>query len=236
MPSCCVSFYCPGVVVGGDLVVKEPQRPVFGKQAWEKYVHDVGPEPPLPPNIDQILDSACPFWSGRKVHDTHLLTLIPARVDRQAFSLNLLGSLIKQQFPSNEKGFFSYTDPVKTQFGNKSISKSYWVLMTREVIPHKELIPHKKNLTYEDKKALVARYKGYELPSALEATTSILGHYFLCGERLFGDKSNYRFTYCSERTEWNNPVCIGGFTPDGLCILDDEFYNYTTGVACSRRL
>src|ERR1700733_14909271 len=59
----------------------------FGKAQCEKYFGDVGIEPPLPPDIEQILDASCPFWPGKKVKETHLLTLIPQTVNGQSLTL-----------------------------------------------------------------------------------------------------------------------------------------------------
>ena len=55
-----------------------------------------GVEPPLPPDIHQILASPCPIWPGKTIQETHMLTLIPATVNNQPFTLKTLGELIKQ--------------------------------------------------------------------------------------------------------------------------------------------
>ena len=36
----------------------------FGKAKWSKYFGDIGEEPPLLPNIDEILNSPCPIWGA----------------------------------------------------------------------------------------------------------------------------------------------------------------------------
>jgi hypothetical protein len=71
----------------------------LGEVEWKYYFGDVGPAPDLPSNMGAILDSTCPFWPGKKVRDTHLLVLIPATVNGEPFTLNLLGELIQR--PSN---------------------------------------------------------------------------------------------------------------------------------------
>lgn len=48
----------------------------FGKELRAEYFGDVGEEPPLPPDIDKILQNPCPFWPGEKSRrdsfvDTH---------------------------------------------------------------------------------------------------------------------------------------------------------------------
>ena len=58
--------------------VKVSDIPIaFGKEMWATYLGDIGVEPPLPPDIKAILSAPCPFFSGKKVEETHLLVLIP---------------------------------------------------------------------------------------------------------------------------------------------------------------
>ena len=68
----------------------------FGKADWEKYFGEVGIEPPLPPNIHDILESSCPFWPAKKVKETHLLVLIPQTVNGKALTLDYLEQLIQK--------------------------------------------------------------------------------------------------------------------------------------------
>ena len=41
----------------------------FGKADWEKYFGDIGVEPPLPANIEEILNALCSFWPDKKVKE-----------------------------------------------------------------------------------------------------------------------------------------------------------------------
>jgi hypothetical protein len=50
-------------------------RMAFGAEEWRQYYGEVESAPDLPSDIDEILDSACPFWPDRKVRDTHLIVL-----------------------------------------------------------------------------------------------------------------------------------------------------------------
>lgn len=68
----------------------------FGKVLWEKYIGDVGTEPPLPSNIHEILQSPCPFFPGKNVYETHLLMLIPQTVNGKSLTLNYLEGLVKR--------------------------------------------------------------------------------------------------------------------------------------------
>nr|MCU0318401.1 hypothetical protein [Amoebophilaceae bacterium] len=84
---------------------------VFGVQEWRRYLGEVGEAPCLPSAIDEILHSACPFWPGKLVKDTHLLILIPSTVDGKAFTLDLLGELIQNpRGDGHRTQYFLYDD------------------------------------------------------------------------------------------------------------------------------
>jgi hypothetical protein len=210
----------------------------LGEIEWKHYFGEVEPAPDLPTGVDDILDSACPFWPDRKVRDTHLLVLIPATVDGKPFTLNLLGELIQR--PKNgghETKYRYYNLAVRAQFGAASLAASYWLLMTRDVLPGS------RSKTYVAQKALVAdhaRRTGlpYELPIALEAATVILTRHVRDGKRLYGDNP-WTFTRCQERVLHESrcyPVFVGGFRSSGLGV-DADSYNDDAdgGVAGCRK-
>ena len=105
---------------------------IFGKQAWETYFGDVGKVPPLPHNIVEILNAPCPFWPGKQVKETHLLTLIPRTVNGKLLTLQLLGELMK----AIKKGSaikYSYCDLGQSE--DNGTLESHWALMGRDVLP-----------------------------------------------------------------------------------------------------
>ncbi|MCU0317896.1 MAG: hypothetical protein MUC61_00955 [Amoebophilaceae bacterium] len=197
----------------------------FGSKEWRRYFGEVGSVPPLPEDIVDILNSACPFWEGKVVKDTHLLVLIPAAVDGEPFSLNLLGNLIRNpKGGGHSTSYCYYNADVERQLGAQSPVGSYWVLMTREVLEGS------RDKGYESQKELVAQYASrkslpYELPGVLEAATAILSHYVRSGERLYADSPS-EYTRC----QWwvvgeggdgcKYPAAVGGFSPGGVCIYD----------------
>src|SRR5579872_7140431 len=70
---------------------------VFGPKEW--FIHfgtHLRNVPRLPPNIAEILSSDCPFWPRKKVHETHLLVLVPQTVNGQPLTLKTLGELVKK--------------------------------------------------------------------------------------------------------------------------------------------
>jgi hypothetical protein len=209
----------------------------FGAEEWCRYFGEVEPTPPLPADIVDTLNSACPFWPGKVVKDTHLLVLIPAAVNGEPFSFNLLGELIQCPrgggYPTK---YDDYNSTVQKQFGAQSPARSYWVLMTRDVIEGS------RNEDYSSQQALVAAHAkrtglAYELPGALEAATAILSHYVRSGERLYTDDP-WTYTRCQALVNNRYPVVVGGFAFGGLDIgfnLGSVGFSSSRGVASLRK-
>jgi hypothetical protein len=189
----------------------------FGAFAWQRYYGEVGEEPALPDDIEATLDASCPFWPDRKVRDTHLLVLMPATVDGIPFSLNLLKELIERPKSGGHRTRYNdYDSRVQEQVGSNTPDRSYWLLMTRDVLPESRC------KTYADQKALVAAHASrtglpYELPKVLEAATAILTRHVQNGERLCSDHYRQAYMRCQELirckfgSEYQYPVVVGGF-------------------------
>jgi hypothetical protein len=210
----------------------------FGKHAWDNFFGEVGAEPQLPANINEMLNASCPFWPERQVKDTHLLVLIPATVDGRPFSLDFLSELIRSPKGGGQGTQYScYDNDVKLMLGAQVISYPYWILMTRDVISNS------RNQTHEDQKALVAacaRHIGlpYEMPHALDVATAIVSWYVRTGECLYTDHP-CTYTRCQEIVadeEYDEyPVIIGGFTPEGVSIRSCFDSNVFCGTSCCLR-
>jgi hypothetical protein len=188
-----------------------PETPTiaFGKEAWEDYFGAVGEGPALPDHIEEILDSDCPFWPGKKVKETHLLVLIPTHVNGTSFTLDLLKELVESPKQGHSTRFsLDYSEgTIQKIFEAKGPRKhAYWALMTRD------LLPGSRGKTYRDQQALLQQYTGtganYRLPSVLEASTVILSHYVRSKERCY----TRTYTYCEEKIDNTKPVCVGGFS------------------------
>ena len=202
----------------------------LGKAIWERYYGAVGEEPALPTHIDieAMMNSACPFWPGNKVRDTHLLVLIPSHVGGKPLTLDYLGELINS--PKGEgygTKYDHYAGDVRAAIGNQSPGSSYWVLMTRGVLPGS------RRQSYQDQCALVAsRAKdlAYEVSGALEAAVVMLLHHVRSGERLYGDNP-VTYMRCWEKVQ-NTQLVVGGFSSGGLNVNYD--YN-DVGVTALRK-
>jgi hypothetical protein len=209
----------------------------IGPKEWSQYFGEVGAAPPLPANIDAVLDSPCPFWPDKRVKDTHLLVLVPATVDGMPFTLDRLGELIKSPQGGGSKTKYDYYDShVQKELGAQSPGSSYWVLMTRDVLPDS------RDETHGVQKEMVAAHASrldlpYEMPDSLSAATAILLHHACTGERLYTD-APWTYTQCQEKVANNRyPVVVGGFSSGGLdvhCNYDRVHY-YDGGVSCLRK-
>jgi hypothetical protein len=204
----------------------------FGAEDWFQYLGAIEGAPPLPEHIVDTLNGGCPFWPEKQVKDTHLLVLIPATVNGEPFSLNLLGSLIQRPQGGGHSTKHRIRDrDVQEQFGTQSPVRSYWVLMTRDVLEGS------RGKDYVSQKALVARHANrtglpYELPGALEAATAILSHYVRSGERLYTDDP-MTYTRCQELVAWdggNSPAIVGCFSSGGLTVSHDFLDDYYNGI------
>jgi hypothetical protein len=211
----------------------------FGKEAWAQFFNcDVGEEPPLPANIDSILNSHCLFWPDKKVKETHLLVLIPRRVDGRSFTLNGLAKLVRcDHLEKVGTKIWHYDAVVKKILGLQSPTHSYWALVTRDVLPVSQYqIDADQNVVVSDHLSQV----GYTVPGTLEMATAILAHHIRSGENLYSDAS-CTYVRCQEHVVPRSPAVVGGLSPAGLQIhgfesavrLHDATY---IGVACSRRL
>lgn len=119
-----------------------------GLEQWEKNKFAVNDVPKLPDNIDEILQGPCPYFEGKKVHETSRLILIPA-------------GLSIDEIEKRHKCDYAFPEDVQKI---AKVDKSYWALVTTEVIPGSA-----EGKTFEDQKALLKQ--GDRAPTVLEAIT-----------------------------------------------------------------
>ena len=214
----------------GSGTIRGAQR--FGKMQWKTYFGKVGKEPPLPKNLEAILNNPCPFSGDKsvKVKDTHMLVLVPATVNGEALTLNKLQDLIQNPRNKGHKTNYEYySSSTKSKHGDTSVERSHWVLMTRD------LVPDSKNKTYQEQKDLVNQHEGYGLPGTLEAAVCILMEYVSSGFKLFGERP-LTCTRCTELVHNQYPVVVGVFGPDGLFVGASGVFGINScGVAALRK-
>ncbi len=187
----------------------------FGKTKWETYFGDVGEEPSLPDNIWKILKSPCPFWPEKGVEQTHILVLIPASVNGELLTLESLGELVKQPKNgghSSKYEFLNLPDELKQESGEQS----YWVLMTKNVLPGT------RAKGYEKQKEMVAAHQnaGYVVPKARGVAVCLFMHHVSTGKQLYGQYPMTTYTRCEELLGESPPVIVGDFNPGGLSVVN----------------
>ena len=188
-------------------------RIAFGRAHWEKYYGSIGEEPHLPKDIEQILKSSCPYFPGKTVEETHLLTLIPKTVNGKPFTIGLLGEMIKEpQRGGHATKYYDYDNQAVKELKDRGIPASYWALITNDVLPNS------RNKVFSEQQPLI---KGpYAVPKTLEVATGILMHHVRSGERLYSDSPN-TYTRCQEKVNADQyRVGVGSFGSSGLVIFD----------------
>jgi len=206
----------------------------FGKKQWEKYFGDVGKVPPITEDIHKILQSPCPFWPGKKVKETHMLVLRPVTVNGKSLNLATLEELVKTPKEGGHKTQYGHIWRiiVNDEHVNQATAKSYWMLMTTDVIPGS------RNNIYSNQKALIAKFANqtkinYEVPNAVDSAICIFMHHVGSGQRLFID-APVTYTRCQENIQ-SIQVVVGGFSRAGLNVNASRFDYDDIGVAALRK-
>ena len=235
----------------------EPKS-AFGTSKWHKYYGlQVTDAPYVPAEILALLDQECCIWPGKKVAETHLLTLIP-----KGLTLNRLAELIQHPLNGGHSTEYLeltgyYEQYLGKGLGNQPVLASYWVLMTRHILPNS------RSKSWNDQRLLVAEQAqrarvAYVMPRAIEAATCILTHFVQHGERMYGEEeglygrgepmqgaveqasqaSLWTYIRCEEKVDNNQfAVVVGGFSSIGLLIgLNHYPPNNHTGVSAVVRV
>lgn len=85
----------------------------------------------LPDDIGKILKSPCPVFPGKRVGQTHMLVRI-----FKDLTFRILGELVREKrFHDNPIADLLICNNILDQHGDKASKKSYWVLMTKDIIP-----------------------------------------------------------------------------------------------------
>ena len=227
-----------GLFVGfvGSITEEDEIRAAFpgcllGEAEWTTHLGAVE-KIPLPTQMLSILSGPCPITPNKKVGETHILVLIPEKVNGQPLTLNSLGSLVKSKghFPGTEAGYAYMYDAIATKHGNKPAGGSHYVLMTKDVLPGS------RSKSYEDQQAMVTTLAAssgaaYEVPSVLPVTAGVLVNYLASGVRLFSNEP-WTYTRCQEKIGGYS-VVVGGFAAAGLKVHSSHAYgldNFGVGV------
>jgi hypothetical protein len=229
-----------------DRVLKEVK---FGKEQWLKIqgVKDVGEEPEL--SLEQVgklkkkLYGKCPFFNVidpiqphrfqsdkiKKAWQTHMLILLPETINGEPRTLNSIGKIFHFLREGDNNTIYEYIDGAENaEYRNKTAPKSYFALITKDVVPGSRVI------TYEKKEGLIEG-KGYRGPTPNEAITSIvimnLGPSQAKKDYFFGREGKFwTYTTTTEKDGvWR--FVFGGVAPSGAHVSRPHGASALVGVA-----
>lgn len=194
---------------------KTPTVPemAFGKAAWEKYFGDIGEEPPLPPDIDTILNSLCPI-TGKPIREAYLLTLVPATLKEERFTLERLGELVKKPKGGGYATGYQYTGTSR-YFRPNGIErflmpKNTWVFMLRDVLSGSREKDYVSQLSLVKEWAKKTKIP-YSAGRLIEIVTSLFTHYVRSEEALLSGRNPLTYTRPQEKDNDRTILTIGGF-------------------------
>lgn len=218
----------------GSVTYKQ-RKEIFGKAEWARYFGDIGTEPPLPRDINRILNSPCPIFQGKKVGESHVLVLIPKMIDGEQLTIGTLEKLARAPKGGGKATSLFVFDEYANEYWLRTTDEPHWMLMTKDVIEGS------RNRSYAEQQGLVADLAkrtgiGYEVPRLLEAAICILMRYVSTGERLFRSSlfidSSSTYTSCQDKFgEEQLTVVLGGFSPFSLCTFPFGHGDDDCGVA-----
>jgi hypothetical protein len=144
------------------------------------------------------------------------------------------GLTLKSLIELAKKDFLHCDDMCFDRLQDKSIDKSHWVLMTKDVLPGS------RSKSYGEQQKIIAglvekSLLNYEVPKVLEAAVCILSHYFGSNIRLFS-KEPWTYTRCKDNVS-TFPPSVGGFVQLGLrvVVVNDNNGYHEVGVAALRK-
>ena len=236
--------------------VQVPEE-AFGAEQWKQYFGvEVVDAPPLPDEINDILNETAPFVldnaNGRQtVRASCMLTLIPRKIklpsgEEVLFTLDQLGQLLLD----NNKGYFNaFSGNTNTELGSNSHGYrlySKYLTEAHRTDPHpgspcwvlvsKDVLKDTRNKRYVDQKKEVSEYAPlYGVPRALEVAASVLGYYAANDQaRLYPD-SPWTFTRCQDLGKNGSLLVVGGLTAAGLDVHSSSIDSNCSGMSCSRK-
>lgn len=204
----------------------------FGQNRWAKHFGKVG-EVPFLKDIHKIMQADCPIWNGKKVIQTHVLMLLPDNVQDKELTINRLGELARNPRKGFPTSYECIWEQIVKTFGDQPVGKTYWMLMTKEVVPES------RGKSYDDQSKLVASITTkagveYAVPRIIEVAACIFAKYVSAGIFLYND-DEMSFTYCQEKIDTHQSV-VGGFAPAGLIVSAAKSKSLLNGVALVRKL
>lgn len=184
----------------------------FGKEEWAKVGIDVKDAPPILPDLKQIYTSPCPIWPGKTIGETHMLVLIPKMLGEKETTVSRLRKLGFKGFTGKDV-YYGYSRILKEYDGHDKITSSYWVLMTKDVLPGS------LGKRYEK----IVKPDNYSAPRVVEANVCILTQYLR--NKKITDETNLLFnkvyTWCENTNNYSDRPVIGRCNENGFNLYYD---------------
>lgn len=206
--------------------------------------------PPMPNNIEEILEDECPEQicaerkrdgTAYKISEKCTLLLFP----QELRNLNEFEKVVKaygeKHYPEGENPlqFQYFWDAARQEHADKPFADTHWVLMTKDVLPGS------RNKNWGEQTALVdalAREAlvDYEVPTLQEAFAAITLYKVATGESLYqaGNDQNgntYTYTRVKEATQGHR-LAVGGVARSGVTVLSTcAFGTEHVGAAARRK-
>lgn len=200
---------------------------IFGQAEWKEfYGFDIDNDPcQVPENIKQHARCLRRRFSGEEEAPLCSLFLIP-----KGLTLNKLKACVQNPLKGPVTKFHKDSwAAIFQELGRIKNDKSYWVLMTRDIIKGA------KNLGYEVQKKRIAEKGGFDCQPIylIEAAVCCFTYYVTTGNYLFGANPTI-FTRCQDWVlAW--PIVVGDYSAEGLRVLRKEDGGESVGLAVCRK-
>jgi hypothetical protein len=201
--------------------------------------------PPLPWNIDQILNSKCPVYGDEKkedgthytVKETHVLQLLC----EEDGSINQFEKEIRahwKKYPSLR--FRIFNPAARQEYGNLRFEPSHWELLTTDILPKSRKLRYPVQIAQIHSLSQKS-FVHYEIPSLQNVSRTTFLHKVATNENLYSGNHvrgpRHTLTRVKDET-YNGAFCFGaytGFDGPGVYILCSGRQKYV-GVAARRRI
>lgn len=192
----------------------------FDYKKWKRYFGKIeslsGNHLYLPANVNRIRMSQCPIWPEKTIGETHLLLLLPEKVNGNPLTLRYFGELIKRYFPKHKEGYICFNNAAKEQ--DQQIENTHWLYMTKYPIPESRKKSYAKQMELLNSLPSMGT-QNYRAPKAIEAAIAIVTKNITSNNHLFNSEDSIStYTRCQEKDNENSQIIVGGYCSDGLYI------------------
>lgn len=201
-------------------------RNFLGGAAWQKIGIDVGEAPPIPEAITpELLERSCPFIPDKQMKDTHLLVLVPHRVNGWALSPKNLNFVCESHNRSGRALINHEFDVWQGEaWASQPQSHSEWVLLSK-VNPDGDAVPSSQHFWNKairgQEKVHENHYPEYREGKALEVMTGVLLSILVNNHGFLWKK----YVRCQEPCPAGGRVMVGHHDYAGVKIHTRD-YNY----------